>query len=51
MAILHNAWPFGVVCGHLVYFSRFGMFGPGKIWQPWRRNPFHGLQTKGIGVA
>jgi hypothetical protein len=24
-----------IVCGHLVYFSRFGMFGPRKIWQPW----------------
>jgi hypothetical protein len=22
-----------VVCGHLVHFSRFGMFGPRKIWQ------------------
>jgi hypothetical protein len=27
-------WPFGIVCGHLVYISRFGMFGPRKIWQP-----------------
>jgi hypothetical protein len=25
---------FGIVCGHLVYFLRFGMFGPRKIWQP-----------------
>jgi hypothetical protein len=25
---------FGIVCGHLVYFSYFGMFGPRKIWQP-----------------
>jgi hypothetical protein len=33
-AIWHNVWPFGIVCGHLVYFSRFGMFGPRKIWQP-----------------
>jgi hypothetical protein len=24
-----------VVCGHLLYLSRFGMFGPRKIWQPW----------------
>jgi hypothetical protein len=24
-----------VVCGHLAYFSRFGMFEPRKIWQPW----------------
>jgi hypothetical protein len=31
---VHNVWPFGVVCGPLVYFSRFGMFGPRKIWQP-----------------
>jgi hypothetical protein len=29
-----NIGPFGIVCGHLVYFSRFGMFGPRKIWQP-----------------
>jgi hypothetical protein len=33
-------WPFGIwlfniVCGQLVYFSQFGMFGPRKIWQPW----------------
>jgi hypothetical protein len=33
-AIWYNAWPFGVVCAPLVYFSRFGMFGPIKIWQP-----------------
>jgi hypothetical protein len=26
---------FGIVCGHVVHFSRFGMFGPRKIWQPW----------------
>jgi hypothetical protein len=35
MAIWHNVWQFGKVCGHLVYFSLFGMFGPRKIWQPW----------------
>jgi hypothetical protein len=34
MAIWHNVWQFGIVCGHLVYFSHFGMFGPRKIWQP-----------------
>jgi hypothetical protein len=33
-AIWYNFWPFGIVCGHLVYFLRFGMFGPRKIWQP-----------------
>jgi hypothetical protein len=30
-AIWYNLWPFGVVCGHLVYFSQFGMFVPRKI--------------------
>jgi hypothetical protein len=34
--IWYNLWPFGIVCIHFVYFSRFGMFGPRKIWQPWR---------------
>jgi hypothetical protein len=23
-------WPFDIVCVHLVYFSRFGMLGPGN---------------------
>jgi hypothetical protein len=33
--IWNNLWPFGIVCGHFVqYFSRFGTFGPRKIWQP-----------------
>jgi hypothetical protein len=31
----YNLWPFGIVCGLLVYLLRFGMFGPRKIWQPW----------------
>jgi hypothetical protein len=31
-AIWYNLWPFGIVCGHLVYSPHFGMFG--KIWQP-----------------
>jgi hypothetical protein len=34
MVIWHNLRQFGIVCGHLVYFSHFGMFGLGKIWQP-----------------
>jgi hypothetical protein len=34
MAIWNNLWPFGIVSGHLVYFSSYGMFGPRKIWQP-----------------
>jgi hypothetical protein len=33
MAIWYNLWPFGIVCGHLLHFSQFGMFGPRKIWQ------------------
>jgi hypothetical protein len=33
--IWHNLWPFGIVSGHLVYFSHFGMFGSRKIWQTW----------------
>jgi hypothetical protein len=24
LAIWYNVWPFGIVCSHLVYFSRFG---------------------------
>jgi hypothetical protein len=27
-ALWYNVWPLGIVCGHLVYFSRFGIFGP-----------------------
>jgi hypothetical protein len=34
MAIWYNLLHFGIVCGHSVYFSHFGMFGPRKIWQP-----------------
>jgi hypothetical protein len=33
--ICYNLQPFGIFCAHLVYFSRFGMSGPRKIWQPW----------------
>jgi hypothetical protein len=36
-AIWYNLWPIYIVyivCGNLVYFLRFGMFGPRKIWQP-----------------
>jgi hypothetical protein len=33
--IWYNLWPFGVVCCHLVYCLRFGIFGPRKICQPW----------------
>jgi hypothetical protein len=34
MTIWYNIWPIRIVCGHLIYFFRFGMFGPRKIWQP-----------------
>jgi hypothetical protein len=33
-AIWYNLWPFGIVCGRLVYFYHFGMLGPREIWQP-----------------
>jgi hypothetical protein len=26
MAVWYNLWPFVIVSGHLLYFSRFGMF-------------------------
>jgi hypothetical protein len=33
--IWHILWQCGIVCGNLyLYFSRFGMFRPRKIWQP-----------------
>jgi hypothetical protein len=34
MAIWYNLWQFGIVCGHLVYYSHFGTIGSRKIWQP-----------------
>jgi hypothetical protein len=34
ITIWYNLWPFGIVCGHLLYFSQFGTFGPRKILQP-----------------
>jgi hypothetical protein len=42
MTIWNISWPFGIiygrlvyiVCGHLLYFSKFGVFGLRKIWQP-----------------
>jgi hypothetical protein len=33
-AIWYNLHPFGIVCCHLAYIFRFGMFGLRKIWQP-----------------
>jgi hypothetical protein len=34
-AIWYNLLPFGIVCGHLVYFLLFGTFRPRKICQPY----------------
>jgi hypothetical protein len=34
VTIRYNILPLGIVCVYLVYFSRFCMFGPRKIWQP-----------------
>jgi hypothetical protein len=34
MTIWYNLWPFGIVCGHLLYFCLFGSFEQIKIWQP-----------------
>jgi hypothetical protein len=34
-AIGNILWPFGIICGNLVYFSPFWYFGPRKIRQPW----------------
>jgi hypothetical protein len=45
-AIWYILWTFGMICGHLVYFSRFGMFGPRKIWQPWLVKLFAKLWEK-----
>jgi hypothetical protein len=34
IAIGNILWPFGIFCGHLVYFPPFWYFVPRKIWQP-----------------
>jgi hypothetical protein len=34
MGIWYNLQPFDIVCGHLVCFFRFGMFGPKKSGNP-----------------
>jgi hypothetical protein len=34
--IWYILWPFGKCCGHLVYFSRFGMFYLQKSGNPGR---------------
>jgi hypothetical protein len=42
----YNLWPFGIVCGDLLYFSQFGMFGPREIWQP-----CFGIVFFGVGAS
>jgi hypothetical protein len=53
MAIWYNLWPFGIVYGHLLHFSRFGMFGTRKIWQPcclWQTHMVKGRTHKQTGT-
>jgi hypothetical protein len=55
-AIWNNLWQFGKVCGHLVHFPHFGMFGPRKIWQlcyPHWRTPdiMSPLSDNGAGLG
>jgi hypothetical protein len=66
MTIKNVLLPFGITFGRLVLsvviwyiFSRFGMFGPRKIWQPWSRKRERerelrerqvAKKTKGCGV-
>jgi hypothetical protein len=33
-AIVNVLWPFGILCGHLVYLYPFWYFVLRKIWQP-----------------
>jgi hypothetical protein len=47
-AIWYNLWPFGTVCGQLVYLSRFGMFGPRNIWQPCSKDIAHKFCRLGV---
>jgi hypothetical protein len=52
MTIIYNIRLFGFVCGHLVYFTRIGLFGPRKIWQPcFVVRAGSGLQNEGSGQA
>jgi hypothetical protein len=42
-ALWYNLWPFVVI---LVHFSRFGRFGPRKIWQTCQRLGLTAKKTK-----
>jgi hypothetical protein len=39
-AIWYNLWPSDIVCGHLVYFSHFGMLEPIKSGNPGQNRHF-----------
>jgi hypothetical protein len=40
-AIGNILWPFGIVCGHLVFLPPFWDLEPRKIWQPWSQHCVH----------
>jgi hypothetical protein len=40
LAIWYSLWQFGIICGHLVYFSPFWYVARPKIWQPCVRERF-----------
>jgi hypothetical protein len=41
-AIWYIWWPVGIFNGYVVYFPRFGVFLPRKIWQPCSTSFFSG---------
>jgi hypothetical protein len=49
-AIWYISLQFGIVSGHLVYFSCFGTFGPGKIWQPCYEPPPRYRPVERVGL-
>jgi hypothetical protein len=49
MSILYILGPFGVICGHLVYFFPFWYVVPRNIWQPRFQIDKNVLQCWGLG--
>jgi hypothetical protein len=39
---IHILSQFGIFCGNFDIFSRFGVFGTRKIWQPWFKAQYIG---------
>jgi hypothetical protein len=37
MVFCYILWTLGIVCSNLVYISRYYIFVPRKIWQPYGR--------------